>query len=137
LRRVKLEVNEQTKPAKDDNNGTQHRRALEFKCRQKIDEEAAAANKRPGFGSLGDKEWNGDYLGLRLLTILRWTGAGRGVAAQVVAGVGVLVHGRERVAEGTARTREAGVLAALRSEMLIGAPNAAVPGIGMPQMHGK
>jgi len=81
------------------------------------------SNKRPGFGSLGYREWNGDYLGVRLLTILRWTGAGRGVAAQVVAGVGVLVHGRERVAEGTARTREAGVLAALRSEMLRGRPS--------------
>lgn len=53
----------------------------------------------------------------------------------MVAGVGVLVHWRERVAEGAARTGEAGILAALRSEMLVGAPDAAVP--GMPQMHGK
>lgn len=64
-----------------------------------------------------------------MLTIFRGAGAGRRIAAQVVAGVGVLVHRRERVAEGAARTGKAGVLATLAAaKVLVAAAYRAIPG---------
>lgn len=63
-----------------------------------------------------------------MLTVFRWAGARRWIAAQVVAGVGVLVHRRERVSESAARTGKAGVLATLAAaKVLVAAAYRAIP----------